>query len=451
MQIEIEFDYDVFLPKYRHLVDSDADIFVLWGGRDSGKSHFIAQKLVKDCLEEEYFKCILTRKVQDTIKESQWATIKEVIEDWRLQHLFDFTTHPLEIRCINGNKFIARGADKSGKVKGVKDPSHAWFEELNQMTKDEYSVVSTTLRSSKTKVREYWSFNPECDGNYEDFWLYKVVGDNYSSHSEVKEINEGGTKFFVKYEFVHSTYEDNPYCPPERKAKYLNTTIGDDYLYGVWIRGMWGNQKVTRPFAYAYDEKKHVRAVERMQGAQVIVVVDFNLDPFCANLFQMYRRDGQIRCEQFQEITIPGGSVPEMADRIVDAVGADLYTMQLTGDASGAKRSIERRDKLSLFGQLRDAMKIHDRQIIVRSNPLHTTSRNDVNYFLQHFPGFVISETCTNTRRDMRTVQVDATGSIIKRNRNDVSQQADHIDNIRYLVNAFFADAIKKHRKFGKW
>ena len=82
---------------------------------------------------------------------------------------------------------------------------------------------------------------------------------------------------------------------------------------------------------------------------------------------------------------------------------------------------------------------------------MHKTSRDQVNYFLKHFPDFKIGKHLAGTRRDMRTVEVDAFGSIIKRNRTDTSQRADFLDCIRYFVNSFFAQSILRHQKTGVW
>lgn len=450
-QIEVEIDYDVFLPKYRPYVDSPADIFVLWGGRDSGKSHFIAQQLVKDCIQNDYFKCILSRKVQDTIKESQWETIKEIVRDWGLDSLFNFTSHPLEIRCVNGNKFIARGADKGGKVKGVKDPTHAWFEELNQMSSDEYSVVSSTLRSNVTKVKEYWSFNPECAGSYDDFWLYDVVGSDYSDHQEVKTMRVGSVDIDVVYQIIHSTYNDNEFCPPERKAKYLNTTDGDSYLYDVWINGWWGNREVLRPFAHSYDDKLHVAETKHNPTAMTMVLVDFNIDPYCANVFNAWKDEKGLHCYQVDEIEFNSGTIQEMSERIKSSIGEGVYSMYLGGDAMGNNRTIGNRDNKSLFAQLVTALGINPRQLKIVANPGHGTSRTDVNYFLKNYPDFKIGKHCAGTRRDMRSVEVDAYGSILKKNRKDENQRADFMDNVRYCINTFFKQAILKHQKTGEW
>jgi len=49
-EVEIEIDTEVYLPCYRHITepDNDIDIELIWGGRDSGKSHFLGQHTTGD-------------------------------------------------------------------------------------------------------------------------------------------------------------------------------------------------------------------------------------------------------------------------------------------------------------------------------------------------------------------------------------------------------------------
>ncbi len=41
-----------------------------WGGRGSGKSHFFAEKLIEDCLEEKSLLAVCIREVQKSLMQS---------------------------------------------------------------------------------------------------------------------------------------------------------------------------------------------------------------------------------------------------------------------------------------------------------------------------------------------------------------------------------------------
>jgi len=450
MTVKLELDYEVFLPKFRYLADSEADIIALWGGRDSGKTHFAAQKMVKDCLMLPYFKCILVRKVQDTIKESQFEAIKSVVNDWGLSQFFDFISHPLEIRCKNGNRFIAKGCDKIEKVKSVKDPTHVWFEELDQITKDDHAVISTTIRSTGNRTQEVWSFNPEYSGDIEDSWLHSVVDTRYEDFSEVRSIEVAGKEIPIKYEFNHSTYRDNKFCPPERVAKYLDVVEGDQYRHDVWINGWWGNKKVDRPFAFAFKESQHVstEAVYR-EGLPVKISIDFNREPFTCILAHIWADTNGQHCHIFQEVEVSNGSIEEMAKRIL-AIVPNKYAIELTGDAMGNNRNVKIKDSdnSTMFTALRDALGIAEKQIRVVRNPYHSESRESYNLLLSKHPDFKMHPTnCNKLIRDHKIVEVDEHGTIKKKDRKQVAQQADFIDCSRYLQNTFLYKYVQALRR----
>src|SRR5688572_13306703 len=148
METEIIIPTSVYLPCYRHLNTLKADIHFLWGGRDSGKSHYIAQRLIRKCLKAKYFRCIMVKKTSNSIEASQWQTIKDIVEEWHLDELFVFKKSPLSIECRNGNKFIARGCDDAANLKSIKDPTDVWYEELNQLELTDFITVASTLRSN---------------------------------------------------------------------------------------------------------------------------------------------------------------------------------------------------------------------------------------------------------------------------------------------------------------
>ena len=222
----VEWDDDVYLDCYKPMLHHNADVKLYWGGRDSGKSYDIALELIEKCLSADTFKCLLIRKTFESVRDSQWALLKTIVEDFGLHELFTFTKSPLEIRCQNGNSFIARGCDNPHNIKSVTNPTDAWYEEADKLTYDEYAIVSTSLRSNDVQVQEWLSFNPEANGDYKESWLYDLVGESYGCINEFSRIAQvDGKDIEVNYVSCHTTFNDNPYCPPERRAKHISISI----------------------------------------------------------------------------------------------------------------------------------------------------------------------------------------------------------------------------------
>jgi hypothetical protein len=78
---------------------------------------------------------------------------------------------------------------------------------------------------------------------------------------------------------------------------------------------------------------------------------------------------------------------------------------------------------------------------------LHLKSREDTNYVLSAHPDVKISPACTGLIADLQTVEVDRDGKIVKSDRSKQAQQADRLDNFRYIVNTYMGRWVTQHRR----
>lgn len=457
---KINIPIEAFLPRYHHLInegEEQIDIEFLWGGRDSGKSAHIARRLILDCMRQRYFRCILIKKTHESIKDAQWQTIKDVVDSWGLSHLFQFNKSPLEIICpVNGNKFIARGCDKPEKVKSISNPSHAWYEEGNQLTLEDYTTISTTLRSEHGPVKQWFSFNPECSGDYKDFWLYKNYFAEhyekgiYSFTSTISVKLPDGTEQQKRYRSTWSNYKDNSFCRADRIATLEGLRLLDPYYYQVYALGLWGHKATKNPFAISFNPEIHTSLIPIYDpGKRLTISLDFNIDPFAFIFSHEWTDKEGDHCHVFDEAEIVNGSIPKAIEYIKEKYPRSLPFCRITGDAGGSRRSIEQRDNMSLYRQLMLGLNLQPRQVLVpKANPTHKTSRSDCNYFLSNFPDFKINkQRCPNLIFDLQYVEVDEEGQIIKSDRSKDVQRADYLDTGRYLINTFYKEWIVKDQQ----
>jgi PBSX family phage terminase large subunit len=441
-----------FLPCYHHLLEGNYDIELLWGGRDSGKSRQLAMQLVIECMSAKYFRCILAKKTFESIKDAQWQTIKDVCEEWGIAHLFTFTVAPLSITCINGNKFIARGFDKADKVKSISNPSHAWVEEADQLSQGDYITLSTTLRRNDgQRVKQVLSFNPETKGDRDEFWIYKqFFGNpdkrNFTGEYQLKDAK--GVVHTYKYRSTHTTYHDNPFCSADRQSVLENLKIIDPYYYQVYTLGEWGQRQVQRPFITALRSEHVTRNPVFDPVKPVYVAMDFNIDPFAFIFAHHWQDRNGEHLHIFDEATIYNGSIHAAVEYLNANYKQVIHKMIFTGDPGGNRREFSQRDNASLYTTLQRGLRLRPNQLIVPAAPTHKNSREEVNYFLHHFPDFKVhEERCKNLVFDMKFVEVDEHGSIVKKNREKTEQKADHMDAVRYLINTFFKKWIYLHQK----
>lgn len=440
MTTTVEIPLSVYLPKYRHLVDGKHDINFLFGGRDSGKSHFIAEKLIEDCLRLSYFRCLLIKKSYNSIGESQWRTIKDIVESWGLSSLFLFRTAPLSIECINGNRFLARGCDDPQSIKSVKDPSHCWYEEGNMLTLDDFITVTTTLRSNKARIQQWFSFNPECDGDFEDFWLYKTFFKNKPLEGVFNwnlVVNQD-THLSYSYTITHSTYHDNRFSTPERKVFLEQLKDIDPYYYQVYTLGQWGRRQNNAPFVFAFDRKKHLGKTTLNRSFEVYASFDFNRNPLCCTIWQYY--GGRIYC--IEAIKLDNSDIYKMCEYLLIHYPKVLWVV--TGDATGRASTAMVLNGITYYTIIKTQLNLSNSQIRVPTvNPSVKENQVLINAVLATMPVTIDPDRCKGLIFDFENVRMLPDGSIEKRDRNDPTQQADFLDTARYYVGTFHKHVLK--------
>lgn len=432
-ELEIEIDKNVFLPCYHHLIDGSKffDIEFLYGGRDSGKSRHIAMQLVMECLSTDYLKCLLIRKVQDTVRGSQFDLIKNVISLWGLSHLFKVNETRMEIICTaNGNGFYGRGLDDVGKIKSFNNPSHCWIEEGNQIEATDFVVILTSLRANQD-VKTWFSFNPECDVNYTGFWLWQ----DWFSHTTAlsfewaKEIqtDDGPVTFNVRA--THTTYRDNPYCKPQRKALYesYKTSKNNAYWYQTYTLGLWGYRKTGGGFWKCFEADKHTGAVALIPG-MIHIVADNNVNPYIAVSAWQVDTEGRT-LKQVNEFPCehPDNTATKAAKRVARWLHSTSYKLPvyLYGDPSANAKSTVDDEGRSFFDKMTSTLRAEGFDIVnrvQRSAPEVALSGSFVNEIYESNYGgwsILIGSECRKSIEDYTMAKEDKDGKILKKRETD--------------------------------
>ena len=228
-------DSRLFNKVYLPLLKDDNRYLLLYGGRDSAKSYFAAQKVVIDTMRKPYSRYILLRKIYADIKDSQFQTIKDIISNYGLIDYFTITENPLKITFKpNGNYILARGLDKDYKMKSIKDPTGIWYEEMNEIAFTDFLKSTSSLRGGV--IQEIATFNPEM----EDSWITSY----FFPPKESYEREDGN---FLKVDSIrkdttilHTTYKDNDFVTPQ-SIELLESFKQVDYrYYRIYTLGLWG-------------------------------------------------------------------------------------------------------------------------------------------------------------------------------------------------------------------
>lgn len=355
------------------------------------------------------------------------------LKDSGLEYEFNRTKHELKIM---DSVIDMRSADKPENIEGF-GYKKMILNEAGIILKDNYLYTNTILPmlidypdselyaigTPKGKYKK--------DGTEHIFYqLSKRTGPDYRQLS-------------------YSSY-DNPLLGPEEiellanEIALLDANMVRQEIYAEFI-----DASAINPFMTQYSAAKHEsKDVVFDPNKQLFMSIDFNLNPFCIIFFHNWRDGSGEHIHIFDELAIPNGSLPQMIETIKFRYNAQLPNCKITGDAMGKKRELSERDNASYYLQLQRGLGIRDGQLQLPANPTHENSRADCNYILYHHPDFKINpDKCPGTCRDMKIVQCDAYGSIIKANRKDGAQLADFLDCVRYGFNTFLWDWLKNHSK----
>ena len=184
---------DVYFP---HLLDYSKRYEVYYGGAGSGKSVFIAQKLIiKACRKKR--KILVIRKVGTTLKDSVFQLIIDYLQKWGLYNSCKINLTTYTITLPNGSIFLFKGMDDSEKIKSITEITDIWCEEATELNEDEYTQLDLRLRSLEGELQMFVSFNPISKVN----WTFKRWFENPNDV-------DYSTTMVLK-----TTYKDNKFLP----------------------------------------------------------------------------------------------------------------------------------------------------------------------------------------------------------------------------------------------
>ncbi|MCR6516313.1 phage terminase large subunit, partial [Clostridium sp. LY3-2] len=106
---------------------------IFYGGAGSGKSHFVVQKMIFKYLKYGNRKCLVVRKVSNTLRESIFALFKSVLGDWKLYEQCKVNKTDMTIELPNGSSFIFKGIDDPEKIKSIANIDDIVVEECTEV------------------------------------------------------------------------------------------------------------------------------------------------------------------------------------------------------------------------------------------------------------------------------------------------------------------------------
>lgn len=241
-------------PAYRpYLFDYNHRYEAYYGGAGSGKSHFVAQKLLAKALTQKR-KVLIVRKVARTLKDSCWQMCVDMLGQWGMRSYCGFNRSALSISLPNGSMILFKGLDDGEKIKSIAGITDIWAEEATELTQDDFTQLDLRLRAKVPHLQFWLSFNPVSKAN----WVYKYF---FSGDTPANT-------FILK-----TTYRDNTFLPPEYTASLEAMAHTNPTYYRIYALGEFCSlDKLVYP---RFEAVANLSASPLAAQGQLIVGLDF--------------------------------------------------------------------------------------------------------------------------------------------------------------------------------
>lgn len=322
-KIQLNINKEVFLPCYQpYITDYSCRYNVYYGGRGSGKTIFVMDKLLIKGLQEKRI-ILLMRKTTANCKFSVWKELKEAVERFKLTQYFTFYESDYSAVCkLTGTIFKCTGLDVAEKIKGFSEVSDVLLEEATEFTPEDVDLIDGTVRSVKYKLplQIYFLFNPVSKANY----VYKRFGFDTG-------IVPPNT--FVK----KTTYLDNPFLSRDYIQRMENMKRTNPTRWKIEALGDFVSLDKLVFQNYRVEEFEH-----REIDGELLIGMDFGFVNDVSTIVASILNENEKCIHVFKEWGATGKTNDELA-KIISSLGFSKST--IIADAAEQKSIEEIRRK----------------------------------------------------------------------------------------------------------
>lgn len=261
--MEIKVSKSIFNEAYlSSLLDYSYRHEVYYGGAGSGKSHFVAQKLVWKAIQEPR-KILALRKVGATVKDSVFQLLLDTLGYFQVLPQCKVNRTDYSILLPNGSIFLCKGLDNPEKVKSLVGLTDAWLEEATEFNQDDANQIDLRIRDPHARNQQLiFSFNPINKSN----WCYKMFfKEDFETEEEAQEI----MKYRSGVKVLHTNYTHNKFLPDAYISSLLSLKATNPTYYKIYAEGEFGSlgKTIYTNWEVKDFDYKELRGCKLVQGA----------------------------------------------------------------------------------------------------------------------------------------------------------------------------------------
>lgn len=215
---------EAYLPYLYNKPQGKHRTMVFFGGAGSGKSKFVVQNTILKGLASKR-KFLVTRKVDNTIRDSIFQEYKTALQEFGIYELCDVKASYMTIKLPNGTEYIFKGMEDPERIKSISGISDIVMEEATEFTLDDYSQLQLRLRNRTAGNNQVFiMYNPASKDN----WVY------HTFHSPATKRPEGS-------KVICTTFKDNRFLPAAYIKQLEDMKNTNPVYYEIYALGKFAS------------------------------------------------------------------------------------------------------------------------------------------------------------------------------------------------------------------
>ena len=275
-------DFKVLDP-YGPLFHSNKTYFLISGGRASGKSTQAAAYFLIKLMGDEFFRGVVARYTQKSIKSSIYRDILDLAEAWNIKQFLridgDEITNVRNDNMILTHSMKLADGTMTARGKGLAKVTHLLIDEATELPDEqEFIKLNDSFRTKGVDRKIFILFNPTSKRH----WI----------HARWYMDGQPNPKWFDDHVFIHTTYKDNiENIDPKKIVEWERMKELDPEYYAHHILGEWTEGVIGRIFTGWELEKAPA-------GLDVTYGLDFGYASDPAALVKVTTHNGKMWLEQ---------------------------------------------------------------------------------------------------------------------------------------------------------
>ena len=218
--IQLNLSKKLFTPKFFPYLLDYSHRWEFWmGSAGSSKSYTITQKLIIRACSQQ-IKILVCRRYGTTIRNTVFATFKEILNKWKLTPYVKINESDFRIRFCNGSEIIFLGLDDEAKLLSLNNIGTVFVEEAYEVPQNMVEQLNLRMRGNVQNQQIILAWNPISKSS----WLFKFSVEQPPANSI----------------FIHSTYKDNPFLSKEYIEALEELYVRNPQKARIFCDGQWG-------------------------------------------------------------------------------------------------------------------------------------------------------------------------------------------------------------------